>query len=147
VRRLLGEIDRRAKQALAAKSRGASEGARGGGRRGNAGHAEANGKLDAGAVERDIAQGVRATEAGPSVAAEQVFLKATGRAIARALEVGVYFQGEGGYKVRVDMGSVKAVDDIESTSSGAMPVGQRDDQVPETRIRTLSSVTVGIGRM
>jgi ribonuclease P/MRP protein subunit POP7 len=70
---------------------------------------------------------------------EKVYLKATGRAIPRALELGVQFQGdEGEYVVKVEMGSVRAVDDVEV-------VGDVDEDVPETRIRTVSSVTVSIG--
>lgn len=150
MRRLLAETDKRAKQSLAATSRG-GRGRGGGGGRSNGGYIEANGKLNAGAVEKGIVDGVREADGrigvgvGGSKGGEQVFLKATGRAIARALEVGVYFQGEGEYRVSVELGSVRAVDDIEITS----PVGQQaddaDDDVPETRIRTLSSVTVGIG--
>ncbi|KAF2856727.1 hypothetical protein T440DRAFT_503389 [Plenodomus tracheiphilus IPT5] len=135
VRKLLAEIEKRAKQSSSSAFQ-----TRGGARRGagigsgKTGFAEANGRLEAGAVEKDIVEGVRGGKGGK--AGEEVFLKATGRAMARALEVGVYFQGEVGYKVRVEMGSVRAVDDVE--------VGEGED-VPETRIRTLSSVTVSIG--
>ena len=71
-----------------------------------------------------------------------VYLKATGRAIPRALELGVKFQGEEDCFVRVEMGSVSAVDDVEVRVPEE--VGE-EGEVPETRIRTLSSVTVCIG--
>jgi ribonuclease P/MRP protein subunit POP7 len=43
----------------------------------------------------------------------------------------------------VEMGSVRAVDDIEVTDGG--DGAEEDGEVPETRIRTVSSVTVSIG--
>lgn len=81
---------------------------------------------------------------------EKVYLKATGRAIPRALELGVQFQGEGDCVVRVEMGSVKAIDDIEVNTKedemeGVGDEGVEEEDIPETRIRTISSVTVSIG--
>lgn len=80
---------------------------------------------------------------------EEVYLKATGRAIPRALELGVKFQGEEDCRVRVEMGSVQAIDDVEVKLRAE---GEREgegegneEEVPETRIRTLSTVTVCIG--
>ncbi|KAL8853427.1 MAG: hypothetical protein Q9221_001744 [Calogaya cf. arnoldii] len=43
---------------------------------------------------------------------EEVILKATNRAIERALGLGVFFQGQGDVRVRLRTGSVGAVDDI-----------------------------------
>jgi ribonuclease P/MRP protein subunit POP7 len=75
-----------------------------------------------------------------------VYLKATGRAIPRALELGVGFQGEADCVVRVEMGSVKAIDDIEVKDTGEDEGAEEGGvEVPETRIRTVSSVTVSIG--
>lgn len=80
------------------------------------------------------------------VGGEEVYLKATGRAIPRALELGVKFQGEEDCRVRVEMGSVKAIDDVEVRGGGEVEGGEEEaDDVPETRIRTLSTVTVCIG--
>lgn len=109
---------------------------------------------------------------------ECVYVKATGQAIQRALEIGVYFQGEKDCAVRVEMGSVKAIDDIEVNAAepgkgkgvvdddgdvdmtlnndndnekeGDRGKGKKrrraiaEEDVPETRIRTLSSITVAI---
>lgn len=77
------------------------------------------------------------------VEGEKVYVKATGRAIPRALGLGVEFQGEEGYVARVEMGSVRAVDDVEVVSKEGED-GDEDD-IPETRIRNVSSVTVSIG--
>ena len=71
-----------------------------------------------------------------------VYLKATGRAIPRALELGVKFQGEEDCVVRVEMGNVRAVDDVEVREGEGQ---EGEEEVPETRIRTLSTVTVCIG--
>lgn len=108
---------------------------------------EANGRL----APRDVEAGIADAAAGGgrgkgrgSVGGEMVYLKATGRAIPRALELGVKFQGEEDCVVRVEMGNVRAVDDVEVRE----PAGQEEEgeeEVPETRIRTLSTVTVCIG--
>jgi ribonuclease P/MRP protein subunit POP7 len=129
IRKLLSEISRREKQSLAATSKRQKPIA-------------TNGRLDNGHVERDIADEVaRGEKEG-----EKVYLKATGRAIPRALELGVQFQAEGeGYLVRVEMGSVKAVDDIEVKDTGEANAVDEQAEIPETRMRTVSSVTVSIG--
>lgn len=104
---------------------------------------------------------------GGGIAQEKVYVKATGRAIERALQMGVHFQGEDDCVVKVEMGSVRAIDDIEikneshgggeggekglaereGTSAGRKGKNQKwkDEEIPETRIRTLSSITVIIG--
>ncbi|KAI5380653.1 hypothetical protein J4E82_000610 [Alternaria postmessia] len=75
-----------------------------------------------------------------------------GRAIPRALELGLHFQSEEDCWVKIDLGNVSAIDDIEVESRDATGEGSGEpgdeaeaDDVPETRIRTLSSVTVSIG--
>ena len=95
-------------------------------------------------MEREIA-----SEGQEKIAAggEEVFIKATGRAIERALRFGVHFQGESDCRVRVETGSVMAVDDIEvhdGDNAGAMEAVV-DEDIPETRVRMVSSVTVAIG--
>lgn len=123
-------------------------------------------------MERGIAEGVAE---GDGVGAEEVYVKGSGKAIERALEVGVYFQKAADCRVRVSIGSVRAIDDIElgakkeeegtiandesdekmdldQNEGRKMDIGQekrrkkgmRDEDVPETRIRTLSVVTVAI---
>lgn len=118
---------------------------------------EANGRLDAREVEASISSSAAAGAPGGGrggrtqlgARGEEVYLKATGRAIPRALELGVKFQGEEDCYVRVEMGNVKAIDDVEVTSSleNGGEKGERieEEDVPETRIRTLSTVTVCIG--
>lgn len=100
-----------------------------------------------GDVEVRIAEDVAALKTSGNAngggSGEKVYLKATGRAIPRALELGVQFQGEesGEYVVKVEMGSVRAVDDVEVSGDA----GADEEDVPETRMRNVSSVTVSIG--
>ena len=112
---------------------------------------EPNGRLAPADVEREIAEEGRVKE---HVVGEEVFVKATGRAIERALKVGLYFQNESDCRVRVETGSVTAVDDIEIRTSKKQDGGgdgdaageaAEDEDLPETRLRTVSSVTVAIG--
>lgn len=138
------------------------------------GNLRSDGRLSHQAVERAIAEG-NAGAGGQKKEVEWVYVKASGRAISRALEIGLHFQGERDCKVKVQMGSVKAVDDIEVDSAvpgneiGADAEGdvamEGDDHgadageeqekkswkkemapedIPETRLRTLSVVTVAI---
>ena len=143
IRSLLVQIQKREAQSAASAPRG-----RGGGGRGRL---EANGRLDPKDVEASISSSAlsrKRSGRGKSAGTEKVFLKATGRAIPRALELGVKFQGEDDYRVEVEMGSVKAIDDLEvkeNTEGGLEGYGEPNVLVPETRIRTLSTVTVCIG--
>lgn len=111
---------------------------------------------------------------------EEVILKATNRAIEKALGLGVFFQGQGDVRVRLRTGSVGAVDDIvvdenktqrkQKKGKSKMQKGQvekagtdgnaeegnddvneemRDTEaddvdLPETRIRKLSVLEIGI---
>jgi ribonuclease P/MRP protein subunit POP7 len=90
-------------------------------------------------VEMDIAD--QLARAGKTDG-EKVYVKATGRAIPRALELGVVFQGEKEWTVRVEMGCVRAIDDIDVQIEAGEECA---DEVPETRIRNVSSITVSIG--
>lgn len=146
IRALLAQIQKRSTQSTN-ENRG-----RGGARSKARGRLEANGRLSAQDVEASIAAEAGRKGKGAGIASEEVYLKATGRAIPRALELGVKFQGETDCRVRVEMGSVKAIDDVEvrpsSTEDGEGEAGKEEgegEEVPETRIRTLSTVTVCIG--
>ena len=87
-------------------------------------------------------------------AAEEVFLRGTGRAVARALELGLWFQAREGYRVRVKTGTVCAVDDIverEDGEAAGEEEGRMDvegeaaeEEVPASRVRRLSMVEVGV---
>jgi ribonuclease P/MRP protein subunit POP7 len=93
-------------------------------------------------VERDIVDASQTGKGtgGKGGTGEKVYLKASGRAIPRALEVGVEMQGEG-CVVQIEMGSVRAVDDVQVLRGVEGDVG---GEVEETRIRNVSCVTVSI---
>jgi ribonuclease P/MRP protein subunit POP7 len=144
-----------------------------------------NGRLTNRAVERAIAETAERDGKGTTKEVEWVYVKATGRAIPRALEIGCYFQGQADCRVRVEIGSVCAIDDIEikpdaekavqkeeqergeGMDTGDVAMTDADDDngeqrkgeggrkkrkkqvvaeedVPETRLRNLSAVTVSI---
>lgn len=142
IRSLLSQISQRSTQSTNS-TRGRNS--RGKGR----GRLEANGRLSAQDVEASIAAQAGRKERSAGIAGEEIYLKATGRAIPRALELGVKFQGEEDCRVRVEMGSIQAIDDVEvKPRSGGEGEGEdegNEEEVPETRIRTLSTVTVCIG--
>ncbi|KAJ4340230.1 hypothetical protein N0V95_007550 [Ascochyta clinopodiicola] len=150
VRALLVQIRKREAQSAASTSALRSRGGAGKSRNGGL---EANGRLEARDVEASIAGAAKEKKGhGQNAGGEEVFLKATGRAIPRALELGVKFQGEDDCRVRVEMGSVKAIDDVEVKEDAEVDrkgtvEGEEaeDEEVPETRIRTLSTITVCIG--
>ncbi|KAF2643205.1 hypothetical protein P280DRAFT_421824 [Massarina eburnea CBS 473.64] len=154
--KLLSEIQKRAQQSSASSQHNARFQNRG---RGNP--LLPNGRLNAADVEKDIVEG---SLGGGGDGAEVVYLKATGRAIERALQIGMHFQGEDDCRVRVEMGSVRAIDDVEirrkrggdaeegggtteSEEDGSKKSAKKrkwEDDTPETRVRTLSSITIGI---
>ncbi|KAI4956350.1 hypothetical protein J4E91_000561 [Alternaria rosae] len=167
IRKLLMQITKREKQSAASLNKAGRGGEGRGGRR----YAQANGRLEARDVEAEIA-GAMSREGGDGRGGnkgsadgvggsgisddkgEKVHLKATGRAIPRALEIGLHFQGEEDCWVKVEMGNVSAIDDVEvkdrtaedeGGEEGMRQVEEDADDVPETRIRMLSSVTVTIG--
>ncbi|KAL8675213.1 MAG: hypothetical protein Q9168_000333 [Polycauliona sp. 1 TL-2023] len=110
---------------------------------------------------------------------EEVILKATNRAIEKALGLGIFFQGQGDVRVRLRTGSVGAVDDIvveeqkprekkngitgkttenlekagaddctgevnEGLEEETETVGTGDAVIPETQIRKVSVLEIGI---
>lgn len=95
---------------------------------------------------------------------EEVYVKATGRAIFRATEIAWFFEQQEGssgrFRVRVKTGSVSAVDDV---VEGPSPVVEKDKMegvesnlekcssqeeegdIPETQLRQTGSVEIAIG--
>ncbi|CAI6335934.1 unnamed protein product [Periconia digitata] len=161
VRRLLTEITKRHKQSESSQKHSRFRQRHSNPAPTRSGLLEANGRLRPADVEKEIAEGSTGGRGGvPAIAVgeEEVFLKATGRAIERALQIGVHFQGEDDCRVRIEMGSVKAIDDIQRPRNEKRTGNDEEEQVvekkkqtvkdediPETRIRTLSSVTVIVG--
>lgn len=79
---------------------------------------------------------------------DEVILKATGKAIAKALSLGVWFQQREEYAVRIETGTVGAIDDIVPPEDAA---GEEEDQemkddgqedIPESRVRFASTIQI-----
>ncbi|KAF2192517.1 hypothetical protein K469DRAFT_553956 [Zopfia rhizophila CBS 207.26] len=73
---------------------------------------------------------------------EPVFVKATGKAIETALEIGLFFQQQADCRVRIETASAEAIDDILLERGEGKK--RKFEEVPETRIRTVSTITVAI---
>ena len=67
---------------------------------------------------------------GVQGAGEEVVLKATGKAIQKCLELGLWFQQRTEYKVRLQSGSVGAIDDIVANeASDELAIGPAGENV------------------
>lgn len=82
---------------------------------------------------------------GEARAKEEVLVKATGKAIEKALRVALFFQEQEDCLVRLRTGSVGAVDDILVQEGDADGDGEGEgEDVPETRVRRTSMLEVVI---
>lgn len=77
---------------------------------------------------------------------EEVVIKATGKAIDKALQLGLFLQNQNDLSINFRTGSVAAVDDInhddleqEDVSEGEVP-----EEIPESRLRFTSMIEVGV---
>ncbi|KAI9842958.1 MAG: hypothetical protein M1837_006695 [Sclerophora amabilis] len=86
---------------------------------------------------------------------EEVVLKATGKAIERALELALYFQRQPDCRVVIRTGSVGTVDDIvyarepgddggEEGPDGNSTMRDDREELPETQIRKASTIDIGV---
>ena len=85
----------------------------------------------------DDREKIRRAGKGRDGGGEEVVVKATGKAIEKALQVALHFQGQEDCSVRLRTGSVGAVDDVIAKDG-------LEEDVPETRIRRTSMLEVGI---
>ena len=82
--------------------------------------------------------------------AEEIVMKGTSRAIEKVLSLGIYFQNQPECQVRIRTGTVGVVDDIVEKKSTSAPQKSQDageaapHELPESRIRYVSSVEVGV---
>lgn len=156
VQRLLQQADKRNTQAVAAQVKQSRR------KQGRGG----KGKGD---ETEEVAARLAESKGGEAEAREVVLVKGTGRAVAKALEVGLWFQQRDEYGIQIRTGSVGAVDDIvEKDGIGEETGGhgddnmeldaslladeegetqdddQEQDEIPETRIRYTSVVEIDI---
>ena len=73
---------------------------------------------------------------------EKVYIKATGKAIERAIQLGVWFGEQEDCEVVVRTGSVGAIDDI--VIKGGKAVDDLGD-IPESRVRWVSTIEIAVG--
>lgn len=90
-------------------------------------------------VAKAVAAGSRGEEE------EEVWVKATGKSIQKALQLAVFFQQQEDLKVRLRSGSLWAVDDIvPGDDSGDVGGEEEEDELPETRMRQTSLLEVAV---
>ncbi|KAI4717043.1 hypothetical protein E4T48_06738 [Aureobasidium sp. EXF-10727] len=89
---------------------------------------------------------VAATMAAQKHNQDEIILKATGKAIAKALSLALWFQQRIEYNVRIETGTVGAIDDIvpleDSPEGDDQNMKDGEDDVPESRIRYASTIQV-----
>lgn len=78
---------------------------------------------------------------------DEIILKATGKAIAKALSLGVWFDQRFEYHVRIETGTVGAIDDIVPPEDAVEEEDQTmkdegEDEIPESRIRYASTIQI-----
>lgn len=78
-----------------------------------------------------------------SATAEPVLLRATGKAIAKALQMAHHLQKQPQYRIQIFTSSVDAIDDIEVPENEDEDMDGIDD-LPEARIRSLSVVEIEV---
>jgi hypothetical protein len=76
--------------------------------------------------------------------AVEVIFKATGKAIEKGLQLALYFSQQDDIKMRVATGTVTAVDDIVEKEDLDDVQSMETEYVPETQIRRMSMLEVGI---
>ncbi|KAI4763734.1 hypothetical protein E4T52_10676 [Aureobasidium sp. EXF-3400] len=79
---------------------------------------------------------------------DEIILKATGKAIAKALSLGVWFDEKIEYAVRIETGTVGTIDDILLPEDAAAEDEDQtmkdggEDEIPESRIRYASTIQI-----
>ena len=74
--------------------------------------------------------------------AEEIAIKATGKAIDQALQLGLHLQKQNDLSVKIKTGSVAAIDDI--VQSDTQQVAEEHEELPESRIRHTSMIEVRV---
>ncbi|KAH0281111.1 hypothetical protein KCU91_g480, partial [Aureobasidium melanogenum] len=89
---------------------------------------------------------VAATMAAQKHDRDEIVLKATGKAIAKALSLALWFQQRVEYNVRIETGTVGAIDDIvppeETREDEDQNMKDEEEDIPESRIRYASNILI-----
>ena len=81
--------------------------------------------------------------AGVPKAREEILLKGIGKAVEKVLGLALYFQGQDDLRVRLETGTVATVDDIVEVEGTENAIDGKEE-IPETQIRRMSMVEVGV---
>lgn len=89
---------------------------------------------------------VAATMAANKHDQDEIVLKATGKAIAKALSLALWFQQRVEYNVRIETGTVGAIDDIvppeDAPEDEDQNMKDEEEDIPESRIRFASTIQI-----
>jgi ribonuclease P/MRP protein subunit POP7 len=89
-------------------------------------------------ILKAIREGIEESRKG----GEEVVMKATGKAIEKALQLALWFQGQEDVVVKIRTGSVGAVDDVVMKDDGGDEEGE--GEVEQSRVRRASVLEVGV---
>jgi ribonuclease P/MRP protein subunit POP7 len=74
---------------------------------------------------------------------DEIILKATGKAIAKAMSLGLWFEEKVEYAVRIETGTVGAIDDIVAPEDEDQDMkDEAEEEIPESRIRYASTIQI-----
>ncbi|KAI5204941.1 hypothetical protein AUEXF2481DRAFT_5030 [Aureobasidium subglaciale EXF-2481] len=85
---------------------------------------------------------IAATMAAQKHEQDEIVLKGTGKAIAKALSLALWFQQRSEYNVRIETGTVGAIDDIVPPEDEDEAMKDGEEDIPESRIRYASTVQI-----
>lgn len=73
---------------------------------------------------------------------DEIVLKGTGKAIAKAMSLALWFQQRVEYNVRIETGTVGAIDDIIPPEGEDAQMQDEGEDIPESRIRYASTIQI-----
>jgi ribonuclease P/MRP protein subunit POP7 len=74
---------------------------------------------------------------------DEIILKATGKAIAKAMSLGLWFEEKVEYNIRIETGTVGAIDDILPPEDEDQSMkDEAEEEIPESRIRYASTIQI-----
>ncbi|KAG2160492.1 hypothetical protein VTO58DRAFT_104973 [Aureobasidium pullulans] len=73
---------------------------------------------------------------------DEIVLKGTGKAIAKAMSLALWFQQRVEYNVRIETGTVGAIDDIIPPEGEDEQMQDEGEDIPESRIRYASTIQI-----
>jgi ribonuclease P/MRP protein subunit POP7 len=75
---------------------------------------------------------------------DSIYLRGTGKAINKVVELGVFLAGTGKYDTKYTTGDIGAVDDIEGSLGAPRADDAKEICIPETRLRKVSFLEIEV---